>query len=253
MVSTGFSLYNLAFYFIIYAFVGWCLEVAFSFLETGGFVNRGFLNGPICPIYGFGGTIVIVCLTPLADNLLLLFLGSIVLTSILELITGIMLEKIFHRKWWDYSEKPFNINGYICLEFSVIWGIMCVILVKAIHPVILGSIRLLPLSQGYIILGIVYITILVDIIITITTILRLKNIMKDIFVVVNKLKEKLGRIGETISEEVLDLKDKYTKLIEDNSIKKSRIFKAFPDLQNIVKEIKKEFKKEVSNKIRIKK
>lgn len=250
VVSSGFSLYNLSFYFIIYAFIGWCLEVIFSFLETGKFVNRGFLNGPICPIYGFGGIIVIVCLRPLSDNLQLLFLGSVILTSILELITGIMLEKIFHRKWWDYSDKPFNINGYICLEFSIAWGIMCVVLVKAIHPIISNSIQVFPVEQGYIIMGIAYISILIDIIVTIAVILRLKNMMESIFAIINKLKGKINRIGETISEEVLELKEKYNNLIEDKSIKKSRIFRAFPDLQNVINDIKKEFKKAVNSKMR---
>ncbi len=83
----GYTLYNLFAFFIVYAFLGWCLEVAYAAVNSGKFVNRGFLNGPVCPIYGFGVVIVIICLTPLAENLPALFIGSVLLTSLLEYLT----------------------------------------------------------------------------------------------------------------------------------------------------------------------
>ena len=91
-------LYGLFWIFFLYAFLGWCTEVSYAALVTGTFVNRGFLNGPVCPVYGFGVVIVLNCLTPLADNLLLLFLGSVALTSALEWFTGFVLEKLFHQR-----------------------------------------------------------------------------------------------------------------------------------------------------------
>lgn len=118
----GYSIYELLWLFFIYAFFGWCIEVVFCGLNEGHFINRGFLNGPVCPIYGVGGVIVVLCLTPIKDNLFLLFVGSALLTSILELITGFALDKIFHARWWDYTDMPFNIGGYICLKFSIYWG-----------------------------------------------------------------------------------------------------------------------------------
>lgn len=113
------NFYELVWIFIIYAFIGWCTEVSYAALDRGIFVNRGFLNGPYCPIYGCGVVIVVAALTPLKDNLLILFAGSFLLTSILEYITGFILEKVFHNKWWDYSNKPFNLHGYVCLKFSI--------------------------------------------------------------------------------------------------------------------------------------
>ena len=115
-------LYLTLWIFFVYAFLGWCTEVGYAALRTGRFVNRGFLNGPVCPIYGFGMVIVLFTLEPLAENILLLFLGSVVLTSALEWITGLVLEKLFHQRWWDYSDEPFNVGGYICLRFSLMWG-----------------------------------------------------------------------------------------------------------------------------------
>lgn len=117
-----FTFYQMCWIFIIYAFVGWCCEVAFAAVKLGAFVNRGFLTGPVCPIYGFGMLIVATLLTPLAGNWLLLFLGAAILTSLLELVTGFVLEKFFHQKWWDYSGIRGNIGGYICPQFSLLWG-----------------------------------------------------------------------------------------------------------------------------------
>ena len=114
------NFYELVWIFIIYAFIGWCTEVSYAALDRGIFVNRGFLNGPYCPIYGCGVLIVVVLLTPLKKNLLILYLGSFLLTSVLEFITGFVMEKVFHNKWWDYSDKPFNIMGYVCLKFSIL-------------------------------------------------------------------------------------------------------------------------------------
>ena len=117
-----FTLEETLWLFLIYAFLGWCTEVAFAAVTRGKFVNRGMANGPICPIYGFGVLAVLFCLQPFRGNFFLLFLGSVVVTSLLELVTGWALEKFFHDKWWDYSNEPFNIKGYICLRFSILWG-----------------------------------------------------------------------------------------------------------------------------------
>ena len=115
-----YSFYEYLAFFVIYAFLGWCAEVIFNTINTGHFVNRGFLSGPVCPIYGFGMVIVVFCLTPLQKNWMLLFFGSMFLTSALEWITGYVLKKVFHTSWWDYSNQPFNLGGYICLRFSIL-------------------------------------------------------------------------------------------------------------------------------------
>ena len=142
------NFYELVWIFIIYAFIGWCTEVSYAALDRGIFVNRGFLNGPYCPIYGCGVVIVVAALTPLKDNLLILFAGSFLLTSILEYITGFILEKVFHNKWWDYSNKPFNLHGYVCLKFSIYWGLACTFIMDVIHPIIYKGITMIPHILG---------------------------------------------------------------------------------------------------------
>ena len=114
--------YHTIWNFFFYGFVGWCAEVAFAAVRQGKFVNRGFLNGPICPIYGIGVSLIIALLNGYKENLVLLYLASAVLVTLLEWVTGFLLEKLFHHRWWDYSEMPFNIGGYVCPLFSMIWG-----------------------------------------------------------------------------------------------------------------------------------
>ncbi len=98
-------------------------------------VNRGFLNGPVCPIYGFGMIIVLFALTPLEDSALLLYIGGVILPSALELVGGWALYKLYHTRWWDYSDFPFNIGGYICLEFCLLWGVGTLVVMRIVHPI----------------------------------------------------------------------------------------------------------------------
>ena len=102
----GFSLYHVLAFFLIYSCTGWCLEVIFAAATTGQLVNRGFLNGPVCPIYGFGMVIVLFTLTPLQNSVLLLYIGGVILPSALELVGGWALYKLYHTRWWDYSDFP---------------------------------------------------------------------------------------------------------------------------------------------------
>ena len=139
-----FSAYQVIFFFFIYAFLGWCTEVIYAAVNSGKFVNRGFLNGPYCPIYGFGVVAVVLCIYPIKDNLPVLFFGSVILTTLLEFITGFVLEKIFNEKWWDYSDEHFNIKGYICLKFSLMWGLACIIVIRVIHPLIIKFVDFVP-------------------------------------------------------------------------------------------------------------
>ena len=130
--------------FLIYAFVGWCTEVVYATLKHGRFVNRGFLIGPVCPIYGLGVLSVVMFLEPIKDDWGLLFLSSMVFTSAIEFIGGFILERLFNEKWWDYSEEHFNLKGYICLKFSIMWGLACVLVIDVVHPSVMAALRLIP-------------------------------------------------------------------------------------------------------------
>ena len=194
--------------FYVYAFLGWCTEVIYAAFRTGKFVNRGFLNGPVCPIYGFGVVGVIVALSPLSDHLWLLFLGAVVFTSALEFFTGWLLEKVFHAKWWDYSENRLNLKGYICLEFSLIWGVAATVVVRLIHPPVLGCIRALPRPLLYALEILFSVTILVDLAASIAKARHLEKRLRLLCRMAGEIHDISDRIGDTLSDGVIVLRNK---------------------------------------------
>lgn len=211
------NFYELVWIFIIYAFIGWCTEVSYATLDTGKFVNRGFLNGPYCPIYGCGVVIVVAILTPLKESLLVLFIGSVVLTTVLEYITGFLLEKVFHNKWWDYSDKPFNVKGYICLKFSIYWGLACTFIMDVIHPIIYGIITWIPYTAGVIILSIFMCVFIVDCCITVSTILKFNKRLKAMDEMAAAIHKLSDEIGENIYENVTGVLEKSEEFQENHS------------------------------------
>ena len=145
------DLYQLGWVFLFYAFAGWVIEVIFHATQLGLIVNRGFLCGPVCPVYGVAGVAVhflIVYLLPLSatanrvvqsergESLLVLYVAGCILATIVELVAGWMMYHLFHTRWWDYSDEPLNFHGYICLRFSLLWGIAVVIVVRIITPLL---------------------------------------------------------------------------------------------------------------------
>lgn len=201
-------MYMLLWIFFVYAFLGWCTEVSFAALTSGKFVNRGFLNGPVCPIYGCGVVIVLFFLEPLRENTLLLFLGSVVLTSVLEWLTGFVLERIFHQRWWDYSNEPFNLGGYICLRFSIAWGLACLLVVNVIHPTIHWLITLIPHTLGLVLLAVFSAAMVVDLAATVRTIARINRQLTQLDELAGRIKSLSNELGESLAERVLDAAEK---------------------------------------------
>ncbi len=210
------TFYDLIRYFITYAFLGWCIEVGYAAFKKGKFVNRGFLNGPVCPVYGFGMLIVLVFLLRLKDNFVVLFVGSVVLTSALEYLTGFALEKVFNDKWWDYSECKYNIKGYICLKFSLAWGVACIFAVRVIHPLADKVLNFIPFALSVVILCILYAALTTDAVLTIAEMLRIKKYFKN----ADRLEKHLRVISDTVGEEITDTVLKAEKIYENLSEKR---------------------------------
>lgn len=203
-------MYELLWIFILYAFLGWCSEVMFAAVKTGKFVNRGFLLGPVCPIYGLGVSFVLLCLKPLEGNLLILFVGSVVITSALEFLVGWLSEKLLKERLWDYSDMPFNIKGYICLAFSLMWGVACILVVRVIHPLILSLIRWIPHTLGLVLLSIFMVTFAVDLILTCVAAAKLPKQYKAAEELERMIRSVSDGIGEKLYQGVskLDIEEK---------------------------------------------
>jgi uncharacterized membrane protein len=191
-------------YFIIYSMLGWVAEVVFHLYTEKKLINRGFLNGPWCPIYGTGAIIMITLLNRLPNNLILIFLAGSILASLIELITGLTLERLFGNKWWDYSENKFNIKGYISLKFSILWGIATIILIDFIQPTIEMFLSNFSLPTLVIIHNITLIVFVVDVTLTISSLIELKNILAELKNIAGELNLKKIQ-DELLNNKILNL------------------------------------------------
>ena len=124
--------------FMLYSFLGWCMEVILGLIENKKFVNRGFLIGPYCPIYGYGMLLIVFLLKNYTDSPLVLFILAMVICMVLEYLTSYFMELIFKARWWDYSNKKFNINGRICLETAIPFGVGGSVIMYLVHPFVMS-------------------------------------------------------------------------------------------------------------------
>lgn len=208
-------------FFIIYAFLGWLMEVLVSLYNKHKFVNRGFLIGPYCPIYGWGVLAILILVGQNTTDVLAVFLKSVFICSILEYSTSYVMEKIFNIRWWDYSQKRFNINGRVCLETMLPFGILALALIYFLHPLINGLVCSLSTSVLYFLAILLFIIYLID------------NIVSTYI---------LFNIKDTIKKERKDNTEKIKKYIEkwfqENTILYKRIKNAFPKYEIFKKEKK---------------
>ena len=210
----SYNVYQLLWIFFVYSFIGWCGEAAMAAVHRRKFVNRGFVSGPICPVYGAGAAAVAVFLPELKDQLFFLFLGGMIVTTFVEYLTGRILELIFHRKWWDYSDQRFNLDGYVCLKNSAVWGLCSVLMICFFDPLLCRLLVLIPRLAGDILLWILGVLLVIDAV--------------GSGVAVLGLKKKQSRITQ-ITEEL----HKTSKLLENaltTRIQK-RMVKAFPNIE----------------------
>lgn len=208
-----FSFYEICWFFFIYSFIGWAAEVAAAAFNRKKFINRGFVSGPFCPIYGTGAVAFAVFLSELYRNVFFLFLGGAILASFIEFLTGALLEKIFHRKWWDYSKKRFHFEGYICLQYSLLWGMLAVVITCFVNPFLAPLIHLIPELIGTVLLWGMGILLVLDALGTAFAIWGMQKKMEQI----SQLTKGMGQVSRLLENAI-------TRRIT------SRMEKAFPAL-----------------------
>ncbi|MGG5461767.1 putative ABC transporter permease [Clostridium sp. B9] len=231
-------------YIIIYSFLGWICEVIYCYILDHKFTNRGFLNGPLCPVYGFGALFVLTFLNDFRNNVFLVFILGVIITSVLEYVTSVILEVSFHTKWWDYSNHKFNIHGRVCLLNSTLFGILSVVLVEVINPAIVNLVSKFPKELVILITILLTTAIFVDFVITVSTMLKLNSKLHNLNGLANEFEE-LGISFIEKTEKDLDLaisklnkgKNKEEILNRVRSLRKDglvqrRILKAFPTMKH---------------------
>ena len=208
--------------FISYAFLGWCMEVTCKFIQHKKFINRGFLIGPYCPIYGWGALAITILLKRYMEDPLVLFVMSTLICSIIEYLTSYFMEKKYHARWWDYSNKKFNINGRICLETLIPFGILGVAIMYGTNPILFKLYNQIPQLVINILTAILFIGFIVDNIIS-------SNIISSINVEGNKL----------IKDNTEEITEKIKQVLRQKSWLHRRLINAYPGLKNIKVKIKK--------------
>ena len=213
------------FLFLIYAMMGWCMEVIWGYIQTKKWVNRGFLVGPYCPIYGWGGVLITLCLSDHTDNPFAIFCMSIVICGVLEYLTSYIMEKIFKARWWDYRKRKFNINGRVCLETIIPFGLLSCMILYGTNPLLIDFLESMTeetLQVLFIICLAIFVT---DFIISFTVISRLRKTVKQVD------KNQTCDNTEEITNKVKEI------LLSSKSALDRRLIKAFPKIS--IEDVKK--------------
>ena len=206
--------------FFLYSFLGWCLEVLCKLISDHKFINRGFLIGPYCPIYGTGAIIMTFLLKKYLDDPITLWIMIILCCSILEYFVSFILEKIFHARWWDYSTNKFNINGRICLETMIPFSIFGLFILYKCNPFFLNLINAIPHIILYLLTIILLISFIVDLILSTKIIYNIQNITTNVTKKMIFKKDDTERITKLVRE----------KIEKSKSLLNRRIIHAFPHL-----------------------
>lgn len=211
--------------FLIYSFVGWVLEVIYTLFTDKKLTNRGFFIGPYCPIYGVGALLIVIFLSKFQQHPFALFILAVVICSVLEYCTSYVMEKIFKIRWWDYSNNKFNINGRICLETMIPFGVIACLLVYVINPFLVLNLNKLPESCLVVVSLIFGVLIIADFITS--------------FNIINNFKKTVKNVSER------DRTEDINKYVKNLWLKKSflyrRLIKAFPKIETKLKTMKKNF------------
>ena len=225
---------NLCFYFIlflIYSIIGWVMEVIFTLFKDKTLVNRGFLIGPYCPIYGCGCVLIILLLKRYSNDFFVLFIMSMVVFSILEYLTSYIMEKLFKARWWDYSDRKFNINGRICLETMIPFGLLGCLLMYVINPFISGFISKVPKDILNPISIVLFILFVID------------NIAS--YSIITKLHLHTNKIVMDNTEEITK---KVREYVTNHSKFGKRLMKSFPNLKVLKERYERKFEKNKKSK-----
>lgn len=219
-------------YFFIYSIIGWLAETCFVMLKSKKFVDRGFLIGPYCPIYGCGSLIMILYLTQYKNNILTVFILGVVICSILEYLTSYIMEILFKTRWWDYSNHKFNLNGRICGQNCLLFGLGGIVVIYLLQPILVKLLISIPTNIFVVITSILLILFAADFLISLNAVNNFKKTLTSI-----DLKKDSTQDFSKIVKETISNKHKFFQ---------QRLIEAFPNLKKI-EDIKNEIKEELKD------
>ncbi len=222
--------------FVVYSVIGWFFETLLHIIRDKKVVKRGFLFGPLCPIYGIGATIQILILGGKTDNIFLLFFGGFLISGLLEYITHFVLEKCFHAMWWDYSTRRFNVKGRVYLNGLLFMGVGSAILLKCVHPFLAGIRDSIPPRGLHIICFVLYSIFLLDISTTVADLKNSVGVLKHILnVAIEESQSFIDSTEETVNEvtETIKNNEKVAELVKRLNDEKSPVTKFRKRFSNV--------------------
>ena len=217
-----YTLHKWLLLFYLYCFIGWIWESCYVSLKKHKWINRGFLKGPLLPIYGSGAIVVLISTLTVENNLILVFFIGVISATILEYITGVAMEKLFHVRYWDYSKEPFNINGHICLISSLAWGVFSVLLVRFVNPNIARLVIIIPNGISEVISYIITVFITIDAVQSFNEAMDLKNILIKFTErndAITNIKKRVEIVEAFVNEDVKSIQEKLIKKVAINQEK----------------------------------
>lgn len=219
-------------YFIIYSIIGWLVETSIIYIQTKKLVDRGFLVGPYCPIYGCGAITMILYLTQYKDNIITVFLLGVVICSVLEYFTSYLMEVLFKTRWWDYSNEKFNLNGRICGKNCLLFGLGGIIVLYIIQPLLYNLLNKIPSNIFTLITIIILLIFISDFILSLNVINKFKKTLTSIDLKKDSTQEFAKAVKETIER--------------NHKVLEKRLINAFPNINfNKLAKIKEEIKEEI--------
>lgn len=232
----GLSVYFLLMEFYFFGILGWIYECVFVFLRDHKFINRGFLVGPVLPLYGFGAVVIYLALRPVAGFPTLLYLAGAFLATALEYVTGWLLEILFHTKWWDYSEEPYNFRGRVALIPSMFWGILSLVMFDVLQPAAAFVIRQIPVPFGKNLLFMLVVITLCDLAYTVVTTIHLRQQLEKLYEKAKEMERYLEAKDGSYREQAGEFLKTNWKSVSDFLKKRpitgyQRLLDAFPSMK----------------------
>ena len=185
-------------YFFIYSFAGWVWESCYVSVKEHRLVNRGFIRGPFLPLYGSGALLMLAVSEPFQHRPVLMFFAGSICATVLEYLTGAVMETLFRIRYWDYSHLKFNLNGYISLSSSILWGVFTILLAEYVHPFVQSLLSPVPLPVRNTVLTVVFVLFSADFFISFRTALQFRKVLEKLAQARLELSAASGRIEESL-------------------------------------------------------
>ena len=202
-------------FFFIYSFIGWIWESCYVSVRKRHWVNRGFLHGPMLPIYGSGALVILISTIGVRENPWLIFLFGMIAATVLEYITGAVMERLFHVRYWDYSRQKLNLNGYICVSSSLCWGVFSVLLVRVIHVPVERAVLDIPIFVTDCAALVLTVIMSVDLTQSFNEAMDLKRVLVQLEESKEQIKKMQEKLKTASDELIADYKMRSEKLMEE--------------------------------------